>query len=158
MATSKIGTLCDSLAAMIEAAVIPTVPIEPEVKSVRRPFLEFSQSVARVYVFPVSTQSNFEVRKVAVDREVRVAVTVVRQLTEGTEAAQVAEQDQLLQLVEAIEALIMSQGRRFSGTNVEWGLTQIDAIGGREPMDDQALDQDNRFQATLQVEYLELAS
>jgi hypothetical protein len=121
------------------------------VKLRRHPFFEFGDQTV-VGVFQSGSSVDFEQRGFNIDRTVAVGISVMRRLDPGDEAEQDAQSDALIDIVEQIENLVASEGRVLEFPD---GRTaKLISLGDSVSVDDDAVEQEQRFLGELVAEYV----
>lgn len=151
--SSRVGMICDYLAYVIQnASDGGDLSTAVTASSVRVAYQE-DDDTTRVMVFPLNVTTDADQRGTEVMREMVIGVRVHRTMTAGTEAEQIVEQDELLNLCEEIESVVMTSARRYESASSIYVLSSIDSSAAREPMSVDEAESANVFRAQLELTY-----
>lgn len=156
--TSRVGMLCDFLKYVIQTASDGGDLSKTVTASSRRIAYESNDSTTRCLVFPLNVTSDIDTRSDEVLREINVAVRVHQWISAATEEDQLTQQDELLYLMEEIEALLVQSAREYESSDSVFVLSSIDSSAAREPMSVDAAESDSVFRAQLELTYYQTDS
>lgn len=151
---SRVGTLCDGVKAVLDAAVADDDLPDTSVIVVRMlPTVSYT-SVPRFTVSPVGIKTEQTDRTWETTRTITIHVSLTQEIEFGDDDAATTRYRQAIEYVEIAEQWLAAVEKIKDGTHT-WNREEIDTIPGRAPLSAEGADQWSQFTGLIQLSFIE---